>query len=66
MTDQDELTINKYDILFESRLIKVETLVDDLDKDIKEIKSDLRWLLKLLISFSTTILIVMAKGFHWY
>lgn len=61
----DEITITKYDLLFESRLTKVETTMEILKSDSKEIKTDLRWILGLMISFSTIIIGVMAKGFHW-
>ncbi len=66
MTDeQEKLLITKYDLLFESRLTRVETTMDNLDKHIVEIKSDLRWLLGVMLGFSGVMLGLMAKGFHW-
>jgi len=65
MNKNEEIFITKYDLLFESRLTKVETTMDNLDKDIKEIKTDIRWMLGLMISFSTIMIGIMAKGFHW-
>lgn len=78
-TKEEKISITKYDLLFESRLSKVETKFDTIDTkfdaidhkfkiidtDIKEIKTDLRWLLGLMISFSTIMIGIMAKGFHW-
>jgi hypothetical protein len=48
------------------RLIKAETSIDHIDKTLTEIKSDLRWMLGIMITFSAIFLGVMAKGFHWY
>lgn len=64
-TEQERMIITKYDLLFESRLTKAETTTEILRSDIKEIKTDLRWILGLMISFSTIMIGIMAKGFHW-
>jgi hypothetical protein len=65
-TKEEQLTITKYDLLFESRLSKVETSLDHLDKNMSEIKiqikSDFRWLFSLIVLLGA----MMAKGFHWY
>lgn len=66
MNTQEKITLTKYDLLFESRLTKVETTMDLIVKEMKEIKTDLRWLLGLMIGFSTILIGIMAKGFHWY
>lgn len=70
MTTKEELIITKYDLLFESRLTKVESNLINMDKEFRdsfrEIKTDLRWLLGLMIAFSTILIGAMAKGFHWY
>ncbi len=74
MTEQENITITKYDLLFESRLTRVEKIMDlfnkrmdHLDKNMadnfKEIKTNLRWLLGIIIGFGGGL---MAKGFHWY
>ncbi len=65
MATKEELLITKYDLLFESRLTKVETTMEILVKDMQEIKHDIRWLLGLMISFSTIFIGIVAKGFHW-
>ena len=80
MTKQEIEKLNKYDLLFESRLTKTETALTlstdnlsaaiiNLNNDIKEIKkemkSDFKW---TLITFGGAIIALvglMAKGFHW-
>lgn len=70
MTDQEQLLITKYDLLFESRLTKVETSLlnaeINLGESIKEIKSDLRWMFGIMLGFGSALLLLMAKGFHWF
>jgi len=66
MTEPEKMLITKYDLLFESRLTRVEATMDNLDKHIIELKSDLRWLLGVMIGFGGIILGLMAKGFHWF
>ncbi len=65
---QDKIT--KYDLLFESRLSKVEANLEhmnkDMDSNFREIKTDLRWMLGVILTFSGIMLGLMAKGFHWY
>lgn len=65
MTEAEKIAITKYDLYYESRMTKVESAVEELKEDTKEIKSDLRWVLGLMISFSTIMIGIMAKGFHW-
>lgn len=65
MTEYEKMIITKYDLMYEQRMTKVECNIDGLGKDIKEIKTDLRWLLGLMISFSTVIIGIIAKGFNW-
>ncbi len=63
MTEPEKAIITKYDLYFESRLTKVETESHGYREDIKEIKSDLRWIMGILFAFNSTILGLMAKGF---
>jgi len=65
MNEREKMLITKYDLLFESRLTKVETTMSSMETDMREIRSDLRWMLGLLIGFSTTIVGIMAHGFKW-
>ena len=66
MTEQEKVAITKYDLLFESRLTRVETTMDNVDQHIKEVKSDLRWMFGIMLTFSGILLGLMAKGFHWF
>ena len=70
MNKQEQLTITKYDLLYEQRMTRVETTLENMSETLKEIKheikSDFRWLFGLMILFSGSLLGVMAKGFHWY
>jgi len=62
ISKSDQITITKYDLMYEQRMTRVESTLEHLAKDAKEIKSDLRWILGLMIA----LLGVMAKGFHWF
>ncbi len=65
MTDKEQMLITKYDLMYEARLVRVESSLEYLLRDVKDIKTDLRWMLGLMFTFSTIILGLMAKGFHW-
>lgn len=68
----DEITITKYDLLFESRLSKVEATMENINSnmreirlDIRDLRSDFRWIFGTMITFGIGILGLMAKGFQW-
>ena len=65
LTETEKMAITKYDLYYEQRMSKVEVAIESLSYDVKEIrkdmKSDFRWLLLMMIA----LLGVMAKGFHW-
>ena len=65
LTDHEKLIITKYDLYFESRLTRLEVTCDNLVKNVQEIKTDLRWMLGIMLGFSGIMLSLMAKGFHW-
>lgn len=69
MTDKEQMLITKYDLMYEARLTRVETVLENIDKNMtvnfKEIKSDMRWLFGMMITMSGILLSIMAKGFHW-
>jgi hypothetical protein len=72
--DAEKLAITKYDLLYEQRMTRVETTLENMDKNMRQnfteikadMKSDFRWLFSLMIVFSGSILGIVAKGFHWY
>lgn len=72
-TPQEQSTITKYDLYYESRMTKIETLTDALVKaiteireDVREIRSDIRWVFGIMLGFTSIILTLMARGFHWF
>jgi hypothetical protein len=69
MTEHEQVVITKYDLLYEQRMTRVETTLENMAKNMnenfREIKSDLRWMLGLMVMFSGILLGLMAKGFHW-
>ena len=72
MTDNEQLTITKYDLYYESRMTKMETIAESLKNsmeeirgDMREIRSDIRWMLGIMLGFAGIMLSLMAKGFHW-
>jgi hypothetical protein len=70
MTDYENMLITKYDLLFESRLTKVETTLENMDKHVtegfKEIKSDIRWMFGIMLGGFAGVFGLMAHGFHWF
>lgn len=74
-TKEDQLIISKYDLLFESRLTRVETTLDNvnrsivnldnkLDKGLSEMRTDFKWMFGLWVSFILVMLGLMFKMFH--
>lgn len=72
MMNTENISITKYDLLFESRLTRVESamenfsisvkiLSDELRETRKDMKADFRWMIAMMIGLVT----IMAKGFHW-
>lgn len=49
---------------YEARLVRTETIVNNLNNDIQEIKKLLRWVIIILISSHTTSMGLLAKGFN--
>lgn len=72
-TEHEQLSITKYDLLFESRLTRTEATMDNIDKHIavlmdaiREVKSDIHRMFGIMLGFSGVLLGLMAKGFHWF
>ena len=72
MTESEKIAITKDDLMYESRLAKVEAISSNLAETTREIKeelkaiksemkSDFRWLSVLILLLAG----LMAKGFHW-
>ncbi len=65
-TEQEQIAITKYDLYYESRMTKMETIAEQLIETTKEIKNDLRWMFGIMIGFSGILLGLMAHGFKWF
>jgi len=81
MTDAEKIAITKYDLLYEQRMSRVETTLENMDKymrdlktDIREVsKADFRWIAGIMIGgFGTlfglmsALFGLMAHGFKWF
>lgn len=70
MTEQERVAITKYDLYYEQRMTRVESAVETLVKDVREIKkdmkSDFRWLLGIIIGGNAGLFALMAHGFKWF
>ncbi len=77
MTDHEKMLLTKYDLMFESRLSKVETGLENAERNlanaernlmdaIKSINWDLRWMFGIFMGVDIAILGLMAKGFKWF
>ena len=76
MKSNSELLITKYDLLFESRLTRVESISEKLAETIKEnkadsnellkeMKSDFKWIMGIVILVQGATLGALVKGFEW-
>jgi hypothetical protein len=63
--EQEQLAITKYDLFYEARMTKIETISEELKQNVKELKSDLRWIFGITLGFYAITFSVIAKGFHW-
>ena len=70
MTETEKMIITKYDLLYESRMTKVEATLENLDKYIretsKEMKTDFRWIVIIMLGGFGTLFGLMAHGFKWF
>ncbi len=77
MNEQEKMIITKYDLLYEQRMTRVETLMENvvtvmtnLSLEVKELrkdmKSDFRWLLGIIIGSNAGLFALMAHGFKWF
>ena len=62
MTDA-EATKN-YNLLVEARLTRLEVNSTNIQDDIKEIKRNVKWIMGIVFSLNSTIIGLLAKGFH--
>ena len=69
MIEQERLSITKYDLLYEQRMTRVETTMEVLVKEVtelrKDMKSDFRWLLGIILGGNAALFGMMAHGFKW-
>lgn len=65
-TKEEQIAITKYDLYYESRMTKVETAIEHLSEDVREIKKDLRLLLGIVGGIGLLIVGIMARAFHWF
>jgi len=77
MTEQEQIIITKYDLLYEQRMTRVETTLENMGKTIedmnrrmidgfREMKTDFRWLVLIMITGFGTLFGLMAHGFKWF
>ena len=77
MTEQEQIIITKYDLLYEQRMTRVETTLENMGKTIedmnrrmidgfREMKTDFRWLVLIMITGFGTLFGLMAHGVKWF
>lgn len=58
----EDREVGTYYLRLESRLTRAETSLDELSKNIREIRKDLRWILRLIVGSGATIIGILVKG----
>ncbi len=70
MTEAEKITITKYDLLYEQRMTRVETILEGMEKRMtegfREIRTDFRWMVLIMLSGFGTLFGLMAHGFKWF
>lgn len=70
MNDRTQMIITKYDLLYEQRMTRVETALENLSNDVKEIKKDIktdfRWIFGIILASNAGLFGLMAHGFKWF
>lgn len=70
MNNAENISITKYDLLYEQRMTRVETTLESLIKESNELKkdvrSDFRWLLGIILGGNAGLFALMAHGFKWF
>lgn len=65
LTASEQMIITKYDLYFESRVRKLEANEISIRNDMGEIKSDLRWVIGIMLGGFGSMFALMAHGFKW-
>jgi hypothetical protein len=73
MTEAEKIVITKYDLLYEQRMTRVETNLENIGKSIERLDKDFRLIIIIMLggfgstfAMITGIFALMAHGFHWY
>lgn len=77
MNDAEKIAITKYDLFYESRMTRVESAVENLSIDVTEIKTDItaikremktdfRWTLGIILGSNASLFALMSHGFKWW
>lgn len=77
MDNQEKIIITKYDLLYEQRMTRVETNLENVHKTMdnlnitirefaREMKADFRWIVIIMLSGFGTLFGLMAHGFKWF
>jgi G3E family GTPase len=70
MTEAEKIVITKYDLIYEQRMTRVETALESLADDVKEIKKDIktdfRWIFGIILGSNAGLFALMAHGFKWF
>lgn len=70
MNEKEKLIVTKYDLLYEQRMTRVETVLESMDKNMrdgfKEMKIDFRWIVLIMLGGFGTLFGLIAHGFKWF
>ncbi|HJY22919.1 MAG TPA: hypothetical protein VJ279_08550 [Hanamia sp.] len=71
--EHEQLIITKYDLLYEQRMTRVESAIENIQRNMDEIRIDFRWLVGIMLggfgglfAMSAGMFALMAHGFKWF
>jgi archaellum component FlaC len=63
MLNNSEAVLDFYKSMLEKRIDKLERSYENIREDLEEIKSNVKWVMKLVFTLNTTIIGILTKGF---
>lgn len=66
LSESEKAIITKNDLLYEQRMTRVETTFENMNSTMKELRTDYRFLITIMIAGFSGLFGLMAHGFKWF